>query len=347
MTDGAAPDLSPAEAAQRWLDKRSVALAESTLTDYSYRLKQFTDWAESKDVDSMQELTPWLIDEFDAKRKGDDVRPITLRNHQQTVKDWLSWASEVGIAPEGVAAPIEIPDVDRSQHVSDITLEQGYGVELLKSFRNGRFRASEHHLTFEILWNVGCRMGGARGLDLRDVDREANVLEFRHRPESDTPLKKSEQGERDVGVPEETMAVIGEWIDHHRPEVRDDYGRQPLLATVQGRASLSTIRSWSYFATVPCRFQDCPHGKKQSSCDWFTPTYAVNCPSSRAPHQVRSGSITWQRNRGMDAEVVSRRVNASVRVINKHYDLPTKREEFEQREAQHIGKLDVDDEEEL
>ncbi len=343
MSDTDAPDLSPSEAAQRWLDKRSVSLAEQTLRDYHYRLKQFTDWAESKEFDSMQELTPWLIDEFDAKRKGDDVRPITLRNHQQTVKDWLEWASEVGIAPEGVAAPIEIPDVDRSQHVSDVKLEQEYGLQLLKAFRNGRYRATEHHVTFEILWIVGCRMGGARALDLSDVDREANVLEFRHRPETDTPLKKAEQGERDVGVPPETMAVIGEWIDNRRPTVRDDYGRQPLLATKNGRAALSTIRDWSYFATVPCRFQDCPHAKEQASCDWFTSTKATNCPSSRAPHQVRSGSITWQRNQGMDAEVVSRRVNASVRVINKHYDLPTKREEFEQREAEHIDKLSVDD----
>ncbi len=347
MSETDAPDLSPYEAAQRWLDKRSVSLAEQTLRDYWYRLKQFTDWAEEKGIDSMQELTPWLIDEFDAKRKGDDVRPITLRNHQQTVKDWLEWASEVGIAPDGVAAPIEIPDVDRSQHVSDIKLEQEYGLQLLKEFRNGRYRATKHHVTFEILWIVGCRMGGARALDLSDVDRKSNVLEFRHRPETDTPLKKSERGERDVGVPPETMAFIGDYIDKHRPAVRDDYGRQPLLATRNGRASLSTIRAWSYFGTVPCRVQDCPHGKEQATCDWFTPTKATNCPSSRSPHQIRSGSITWQRNQGMDAEVVARRVNASVRVIDKHYDLPTKREEFEQREAEHIDKLSLDDEGQL
>jgi len=45
----------------------------------------------------------------------------------------------------------------------------------------------------------------------------------------------------------------------------------------------------------------------------------------------------------MDAEVVSRRVNASVRVIDEHYDLPSKREEFEQRGAEHVDKLNLDD----
>jgi len=138
MSDKSPPELSPSEAAQRWLDKRSVALAEQTLTDYGYRLKQFTDWCESKGIESMQDLTPWLVDEFDAKRKGDEMAPISLANHQKTVKSWLEWASEVGIAPEGVAAPIEVPDVERSQHVSNIKLDQETGLALLKEFRTGR-----------------------------------------------------------------------------------------------------------------------------------------------------------------------------------------------------------------
>jgi len=137
MAENGPPDLSPSEAVQRWLDKRSVSLAEQTLTDYGYRLKQFTDWAEvKKGIESMQELTPWLIDEFDAKRKGDDMAPISLAAHQKTVKQWLEWAEEVGIAPEGVSGPIEVPDVDRSKHVSNIKLDQETGLELLKEFRS-------------------------------------------------------------------------------------------------------------------------------------------------------------------------------------------------------------------
>lgn len=140
------------------------------------------------------------------------------------------------------------------------------------------------------------------------------------------------------------MAVIGEWTDYNRPTVRDDHGRQRLLATTNGRAAPSTVQDWSYFATIPYRFEECPYGKDRQTCDWYASTKASKCPSSRSPHQVRSGSITWQRTRGMDPEDVSRRVNASVRVINEHYDLPTKREEFEQRGAEHVDKLNLDDE---
>ncbi|PSQ06106.1 integrase [Halobacteriales archaeon QS_6_71_20] len=344
MTD--APHLSPSDAAERWLNKRSVSLSDQTLRGYGYRLKVFTDWAEAQGIDSMQDLTPWLVDEFDAKRKGDDLAPISLRNHQQTVRDWLEWASDVGIAPDGVAAAIEVPDVDRSDHVSDVTLDQDAAKALIGQFRDGSDRASKHHVTLELLWFIGCRMGGLRALDLGDVDRDAGVFEFRHRPETGTPLKKAEQGERDVGVTEGTMAIVGEWIDHHRPDVRDDHGRSPLLVTPFGRVVTSTLRDWCYFATVPCRHQSCPHGEECPSCEWYASTGARECPSSRSPHQVRSGSITWQRNRGMDAEVVGRRVNASVRVINQHYDLPTKREEFEQRGRPHVSKLSFDTEDE-
>jgi len=337
-----APSLSPSDAAQRWLNKRSVSLADQTLRDYGYRLKVFTDWAESQGVDSMRELTPWLVDEFDAKRKADDLAPITLRNHQQTVRDWLEWASDVGIAPEGVTAAIEVPDVDRGDHVSQILLEPEAGETLIDTFRGGPLHAEKHHVMFEVLWTVGCRMGGLRALDIGDVDPDANVLEFRHRPQAGTPLKNGPDGERDVGVPPATMNVITEWIHLNRPKVRDDHGRRPLLPTTRGRASSSSIRGWCYFATVPCRYQTCPHGKEPAACDWFKSRGASQCPSSRSPHQVRSGSITWQLHRGMDIDVVARRVNASVSVIKQHYDLPTKREEFEHREKEHIDKLSLD-----
>ncbi|MFC6785107.1 tyrosine-type recombinase/integrase [Halobaculum halobium] len=337
-----APDLSPREAAQRWLDKRAVSLAEHTLTDYWYRLKQFVDWCEEEEIETMRDLTAWDINQWDAKRAGDDLAPVTLRNHQQTVQDWLQWASDVGLAEDGVGDAIEVPDINRSDHVSEVRLAPDRGEALLKAWRSSPNRASKHHVVLEILWTVGCRMGGLRGLDVSDVDRSAGVLEFRHRPDADTPLKNGVEGERDVGIPDATVEVLDEWISVQRPQVRDDHGRAPLLPTTHGRVSLTTLRNWCYYATVPCRYQDCPHGEKQATCDWFAGRGASQCPSSRSPHQVRSGSISWQRNRGLGVEAVARRVNASVAVIEQHYDHPTKREEFRERESHLIDSLDLE-----
>jgi hypothetical protein len=51
-------------------------------------------------------------------------------------------------------------------------------------------------------------------------------------------------------------------------------------------------------------------------------------------------------NRGVPIEVVADRVNTSVRVLKKHYDQPTRREELEERRRQHIDRLDFDGDEE-
>lgn len=276
------------------------------------------------------------------RSQGADLASISIRNHQQTVKDFLDWAQGVGLASESVAAAIEIPDIDREEHVSQTKLEPRAGVQLLTEYREGPDRATKVHVTMELLWTVGCRMGGLRALDLRDIDVESGILEFHHRPNTGTPLKKGTKGQRAVGVNDETANVLAEYIDDHRVNTRDKDGPEPVLTTHHCRVALSSLREWCYFATVPCRYQSCPNGKQQPSCDWFKTTGARECPSSRSPHQVRSGSITWQLNQGFPAEKVARRVNASVRVIDEHYDLPGMREEQEQREAEYLDKLSLD-----
>jgi hypothetical protein len=89
---------------------------------------------------------------------------------------------------------------------------------------------------------------------------------------------------------------------------------------------------------------ECPHGKERDTREWVDYSQASKCPSSRSPHPVRRGSITWQLNRGVPIEVVAKLVNSSVRVIEEHYDQPTQREELEKRRREHIGRLGLDDE---
>lgn len=334
--------MSPSDAAERWLSKRSTELRDQTLRDYGYRIERFVEFCDGEEIDSMRGLTPWLVDQFDAERRG-DLAPITVRNHNKTIKDWLEWCETVGVCSDGVSDALEVPDVARSDHVSDVRLEPDDARRLLETWRSGPNSGTKHHVTLELLWHVGCRMGGLRAVDLSDVDRDAGVLELRHRPELGTPLKRGEQGERDVGLREPVADVLEKWIDAYRPTARDDHGREPLLATRQGRVATSTLRDWSYYATAPCRYESCPHDREQSTCDWFQTTSATECPSTRSPHQIRSGAITWMRHQGFGVERVARRVNSSVRMIKKHYDLASEREEFENREAEQLEKLTFED----
>ena len=69
----------------------------------------------------------------------------------------------------------------------------------------------------------------------------------------------------------------------------------------------------------------------------------VAATSSRSPHAVRTGAITFHRNRGFEKADVARRVNASMRTIERHCDKPDRREEPETRRRPQLDKLSLSD----
>ncbi|WP_276258154.1 site-specific integrase [Haloglomus litoreum] len=213
---------------------------------------------------------------------------------------------------------------------------------IIRSYRDGFERATTHHVLLELAWFIGARVGAIRGLDIRDIDTDACTVRFVHRPETGTTLKNGAGGERLVGIPDETATTLTRYLALNRTEMVDDHKRRPLLTTTQGRPSKNTLRSWSYYATTPCRAVECPHGKLRQSCDWFTRGEAVHCPSTLSPHRIRTGSITWQLNRGLPVEVVAKRVNASPEVIRKHYDVAGADEEFYERRAESVSRLSME-----
>jgi len=55
------------------------------------------------------------------------------------------------------------------------------------------------------------------------------------------------------------------------------------------------------------------------------------CPSSRSPHDLRSGRLTYYQLKETGREVVSDRMDASDEVLEKHYDRRSERQKAEQR----------------
>jgi integrase len=123
--------------------------------------------------------------------------------------------------------------------------------------------ASRKHLVLEILWRTGMRTGALHSLDVADVDAEQQALQARHRPAGGTSLKNGNRGERLVAISEETRTIVQDRIDHNRPEVTDENGRHPLVATQHGRIVKGNIRHIVYRITRPCGIEgECPCGKK-------------------------------------------------------------------------------------
>lgn len=190
-----------------------------------------------------------------------------------------------------------------------------------------------------MLWHTGCRVGELRALDLEDLDLDGDrpnadgpAVHFLHRPETDTPLKNQEKGERWNTVSPFVAAVLEDWIDGPRPDVTDEHGREPLVTTDQGRIARSTMRDAIYRVTRPCWYgKECPHDRDPSTCEATNYKSMSTCPSARSPHDVRSGRVTAYRLADVPRQIVSDRMNAAEPILDKHYDRRSERQKAEQR----------------
>lgn len=314
-------ELSPDDAADRYLRRRRPDSTSSSLEGWKYRLKLFWEWCDEVGIEQVGDLQPYDIDEY-YEHRSLDIEPITLEGEMWTLKGFLEFLEDVDAVDDGLSDAVRIPDLDQDDRSSDIKLHSDAALDLIEFFRNNEaVYGNRYHTFLELLWFTGARQGGIRGLDLRDIELDNATINFRHRPGSDTPLKNKRRGERPVAISDEVVDVLRRYIRHHRYDKTDEHGREPLFSTTQGRVAPQTLRTWSYAATLPCQHSPCPHGRDRDTCEWAQDYHKTSqCPSSRSPHQIRTGAITYMLNRGWPPEDVAARVNASVDTIEQHYD---------------------------
>lgn len=337
-------DLSPRDARDRFLARRKQENTEKTVRSYENRLTRFVQWAEEQGIESMSELSGWDLDEYRAAREASEIAPVTLKGQLMALKQLLDYCASLDLVDDDLPDKVNIPTLSRAEESSDARLEVDDARALLSFYRSSTdWYGRPRHAFLEVAWHVGARMSGIRALDLHDFDPDRQTLEFRHRPP--TLLKKKEEGERIVGISETVVKVLRTYIARERYKKRDDEGREPLFCARQGRPSDTTFRAWSYLGTEPCVVTRCPHDKRRETCEWSRRNHASKCPSSRSPHAIRTGSITWQLLRGLAIDTVAKRVNASPATIRRYYYKATEREDFEAKRAEITLKLDIGDDE--
>jgi len=342
-----APDLSPREAVERWLAKQRVEKADQTVSAYWYRLKHFVAWCEDQGYESIRRLEPWDLETYETARRERGLEAITLEKELLTLKQFFDYCARVGLVLETLPEAIDPPRAGPHAQTSDIHLPASRAQALIQHYRDGGLHGHQlEHVFLELVWYSCARMGALRGLDVDDVDLDRHVLRFRHRPDEDTPLKNGRDSERPVLVPDAVAVTLREYLKLNRHGVTDDYGRRPLLTTQHGRASTSTLRAAAYHATLPCRVEPCPHDREQDSCEWWGGRrLAGGCPSSRSPHQILTGTITWHLTRGVPVEAIATKADKSVETIRRYYDKPAE-DDLTARQDPHLAKLTFDDERE-
>lgn len=353
MTGRRRPDpteLSPREAKERYLRRRRSDSTDKSVHGWEYRLKLFVEWCEGVGIAEVGDLRGYDVDEYYELRSG-RVEPVTLEGECWTLKMFFEFLEDIGAVEDGLAESVRIPDIDPGERSSNTKLDTDEAQALIQYYRqSSKDYGTRQHVFLELAWFTGARQGGLRALDVRDVRLDGNpYVEFRHRPDSGTPLKNKMRGERPVGLPPATADVLKTYLSEYRHDKRDDNGRQPFLTSARGRPNSHTVRNWSYLATIPCTYGLCPHGKNVETCQWTAYAHASKCPSSRSPHQIRTGTITWLLNLGWPPQDVAERVNATKKTIEEHYDKATPeqrrqrlRERMEDRRRELIDNLDFD-----
>jgi len=330
MTD--LTSLSPAEAKEMFLAEREGQVADRTVQADDYRLRHFVSWLEDNDIDDLNELDGRTLHKFRLWRRDDgDLKKVSLRTQLKTLRVFVKWCENIDAVRQGLHDKILLPTPSKKEERREETLRSGQAEDVLDYLRRFDY-ASCRHTLFEILWQTGMRVGAAHSLDVDDYDEENRRLELTHRPQTETPLKNRHEGERMVAISEELCRVLDDWIDHTRPHMTDEHGREPLFASEQGRLTISAMREQIYSVTRPCFYTDeCPHDREIDSCEATRHGFRSRCPSTVSPHSVRRGSITHLLTNDVPDRIVSDRMDVDQKILDKHYDKRSEKVKVEQR----------------
>lgn len=328
--------LTPSEGVDRYIRHRTD-ITDLTKSEYRRKLEFFLEFADRAGIDNLNSLSGREIAEYRTWRREDSTASVqtlsskTMRDDMFLFRDFVAYLESIEAVSEGLSDKVRVPEVDDSGR--DIELAPDRLNRILEYLNKFEYATLDHTL-FCLLKEAGRRIGGIQALDLDDYhhDHSDPYLEFHHRP-GETRLKNGDKSEAQVSLSSTVAEVLDDYIETHRYDVDDDYGRQPLLTTTQGRPAISTLRRRVYKWTRPCQVgESCPHGKSPETCEAAIDSdSASKCESSRPPHALRHGYLTELRREGVPIEVIQDRCDVSEAVLEKHYDERSEDEKRQQR----------------
>ena len=333
-------ELTPDEALEQYLQSRHDATV-STIENHRYRLRYFLQWFdEESDLDDLSDLTGYHCEQFKNWRMDNfDLNIVTLQFHIQTLRIFIRWCESVGVIENDVSENIIVPTVSDSEKARDVHITHDRATQIIEYLCRYEW-ASRKHLVFHILYHTGMRRSSLHALDVDDWHPHEQYLSVRHRPETGTALKLKKNGERNVSITDNRLVqAINDWLDDQRPDVTDDYGRTPLLATPYGRLHYKTISTICYKTTRPCFFSGtCPHDRVIEECEGAQHKGHTKCPDSISSHPIRRSAITHHLDADVPKAIVSERMNVSETILDKHYDARNK-EQKRQNRAKYLESI--------
>jgi integrase len=325
--------IEPEQAFELYMDEMQNELAASTLYSRRSRIGHFLRWCDEKGIDNLNVLTGRDMHEYRIWRRNEgDLAKTTVKGQMDTIRVFIRWCESIDAVQPDLSTKVISPTIGVDEGARDVMLTAEQAEAILTHLGKYEY-ASAQHVVLTLLWHTKMRRGALHSLDVSDYHPDEQYLTVVHRPESETPIKNGKRGERLVALSDDVCRLLDDWIADKRPDVQDDYGRDPLISCATGRIHPHTIQRYVYGVTRPCVYtSECPHGRDIQTCEaagaWHN---ASKCPDSLSPHTVRRGAITHWLSRDVPARVVSDRANVSLDILDKHYDRRSGREKMEQR----------------
>lgn len=328
-------ETEPSEALELYLEEMEIEQAsQHTIYSHKSRLGHFIRWCQGEGgIDELNDLTGRDLQKFKAWRRNDgDLNRVTVKTQSDTLRVFIRFCEGIDAVTPDLSTVVRSPDLEDGENQRSEMLEEDRSEEILEYLQKYEYGSKEHTMLL-LMWHSSARVGAIHALDIEDYDSDNRYLQFVHRPESETPLKNKNRGERTVTLSSDMCGVLDDYICDKREDVEDEYGRNPMFTSSQGRLHKSTLRGIVYRATRPCVIGNgCPHDRDPDSCEATGYDKPYKCPSSVAPHAVRRGSITaYLRDGDIPSGAISDRANVSERVMEKHYSQLTDEEKAEKR----------------
>jgi integrase len=331
ITDELEP-IEPDEALNLYLDHRQREVADATLSSHKSRLGHFIRWCDQEGIEDLNDLTGRRLHEFRLWRcnQNGGIKPVTEKTQMDTLRVFVRFLETIDAVPRDLSEKVQSPDLGSKENVRDELIERDHAEAVLEYLGKYEY-ATRQHIALTLQWHTMMRRGAVSALDLQDYDSDDQSLAVRHRPDTGTPTKNQDDGERLVALSPEVCGILDDWIASRRPDVTDEYDREPLIATPYGRIHPTTVIAIVYNWSRPCILGPYPINRDPDVCEAANYEDASKCPETVSSHAVRRGSITHHLESDVPTEVVSARANVAPGVIEKHYDRRTEQAKMEQR----------------
>ncbi len=324
--------IEPNHALELYLADRENSVTQATIYSHRSRLGHFIRWCNKEGIENLNELSGRQLHEFRIWRRVEgDLAPATEKTQMDTLRVFIKWVESIDGVEQDLHTKVLSPNLTGDDNIRDEMLGSERADRILSYLEKYEY-ASRPHVVLTLMWHTMMRVGEIHALDCGDYDPVRQSLEVVHRPGTGTTLKNQAKGERFIALSDHVCELLDDWLEHTRPSVTDEHGREPLIATPQGRAHTTTLRGDCYRYTRPCALtRECPHGRDIEECRGADYDGASECPSSVSPHALRRGGITHALSNDWPMKAVGDRANVSETVLELHYDSRSEEDKMEQR----------------